>query len=112
MNVIGVEMLEAMTLIWAPTLAPPEVLVTPWVEPMVQHEVTRLPAASTRPVVKETGVGVVPTVNVTVLVACSLQIVTPLRPGLAASAAMVAVAPPVTVVMLGPSAVWANAAPV
>src|SRR5579863_2578729 len=103
MNVIGVEMLEAMTLIWAPTFAP--AFVTPWVEPIVQHDVARLPAASTRPVVRETGVGEVPKVNVTVLVACSLQIVTPLRPGFAASAAMVADAPPVTVVMLGPSAV-------
>src|ERR1700733_10796558 len=110
MKVIGVETLEAITLIWAPTLVP--AFETPWVDPMVQHEVTRLPAASTRPVVRDTGVSVAPSVKVTVLVACSLQIVTPLRDGLAGSAARVAVAAPVTVVMFGPSAVWASATPV
>src|ERR1700733_11339957 len=109
MNVMGVEMLEAMTLIWAPTLAP--VVCDPEIDPMVQHDVTRLPAASTRPVVSDTGVRAVPRVKVTVFVACSLQMVTPLRDGLAASAAIAAVAVPVTVVMLGPSAVCARAKP-
>src|ERR1700690_2233358 len=109
MKVIGVEAPLAVTLICAPTFLPPLWAVGPCVDPMVKHEVTRLPAASTRPVVSDTGLREGPSVKVAVWLACSLQIVTPTRPGLAGRVANVPGGLTLTEVMLGPSAVWAQA---
>src|ERR1700690_978996 len=108
MNVPGVPEPGAMVLTWAPR--PPLPTGEPTL-PKVMHEVTRLPAASTRPVVSDTGLSE-PQVMVTVLVACSLHTVSALRVGLAASVAIDPTVVTVAVVMLGPGSVLcAHAAP-